>query len=276
LIGRGPYIVADGARPYTNEYVVTVGPTAKARKGTSWERIKPFLRGVDEHWLFNRLTYGIGSGEALVDMASEPDHRVLLHEGEFARLLATVTRDKGTTISANLRTGWDNGILEVRTRQNKQKTHDAHLSVIGHITAEELLRCLSDVEVANGFANRFMFACVQRTKLLPHGGGSILNVTPVTQRLVAAADHAHPLRDVEFRWDSEAHDLWGRVYGDLSRGLPGLLGAVTSRAEPHVMRLSLIYALLDRASQVRVEHLRGRWKSGATASIRPGLSGVRR
>src|SRR5262249_29092942 len=49
--------------------------------------------------------------------------------------------------------------------------------------------------------------------------------------------------------------LWSRVYDDLSEGEPGLLGSATSRAEPHVMRLSLIYALLDRAEKVRVEHL---------------------
>ena len=35
-----------------------------------------------------------------------------------------------------------------------------------------------------------------------------------------------------------------------------MLGSMTSRAEAHVVRLSLIYALLDSASAIRVEHLR--------------------
>src|SRR6185295_14596869 len=37
---------------------------------------------------------------------------------------------------------------------------------------------------------------------------------------------------------------------------PGLLGAVTARGEAQVMRLALVYALLDQSPVIRVEHLR--------------------
>src|SRR5262249_23711831 len=50
--------------------------------------------------------------------------------------------------------------------------------------------------------------------------------------------------------------LWASIYHDLSSGKPGLLGAVLSRAEAQVLRLSVIYALLDMSAAVRVEHLR--------------------
>jgi len=46
------------------------------------------------------------------------------------------------------------------------------------------------------------------------------------------------------------------VYEDLSSGCPGLFGAVTSRAEPQVMRLALVYALLDQSKTISIEHLR--------------------
>jgi hypothetical protein len=42
--------------------------------------------------------------------------------------------------------------------------------VVGHTTAEELKRNLDDVQIASGLANRFVFFCVQRSKLLPDGG----------------------------------------------------------------------------------------------------------
>ena len=45
------------------------------------------------------------------------------------------------------------------------------------------------------------------------------------------------------------------MYPQLSDGKPGLLGAVTARAEAHVLRLSVLYALLDRASAVCRQHL---------------------
>src|SRR5262249_10825415 len=52
-----------------------------------------------------------------------------------------------------------------------------------------------------------------------------------------------------------AKELWAEVYGRLSADRPGLLGAVTSRGEAHVVRLSMLYALLDRCRVVKPEHL---------------------
>ncbi len=49
--------------------------------------------------------------------------------------------------------------------------------------------------------------------------------------------------------------MWCSVYPGLSEGRPGLLGAVTSRAESQVMRVALIYALLDRSQCVCRKHL---------------------
>jgi DNA replicative helicase MCM subunit Mcm2 (Cdc46/Mcm family) len=42
----------------------------------------------------------------------------------------------------------------------------------------------------------------------------------------------------------------------LSEGKPGLLGAITARAEAQVLRLSCIYALLDCSNAVGVDHLK--------------------
>src|SRR5262249_19133922 len=41
----------------------------------------------------------------------------------------------------------------------------------------------------------------------------------------------------------------------LSEGEPGLLGAILARAEAHVLRLSIIYAVLDRSPVISAEHL---------------------
>jgi hypothetical protein len=49
--------------------------------------------------------------------------------------------------------------------------------------------------------------------------------------------------------------LWAAEYYDLSDAAPGLLGAVTSRAEAQVMRLSLLYALLDGKNVIGEDHL---------------------
>src|SRR5262249_7951345 len=56
--------------------------------------------------------------------------------------------------------------------------------------------------------------------------------------------------------DSEAQALWNEVYPVLSEGKPGLLGAILNRAEAQVLRLSLLYALLDLSPVVRPSHLK--------------------
>jgi hypothetical protein len=55
--------------------------------------------------------------------------------------------------------------------------------------------------------------------------------------------------------DEEARQLWHEVYGPLTRERPGLLGALLARAEAQVVRLSLIYAVLDGCQTIRHEHL---------------------
>ena len=49
--------------------------------------------------------------------------------------------------------------------------------------------------------------------------------------------------------------MWRAVYEDLSAGGPGLLGAATNRAEAQVLRLSVLYAILDRSTTITAPHL---------------------
>lgn len=56
--------------------------------------------------------------------------------------------------------------------------------------------------------------------------------------------------------DDQAKRFWADVYEGLAAPHGGLFGAVTSRAEAQVLRLSLVYALLDESAVIRVEHLR--------------------
>jgi hypothetical protein len=48
---------------------------------------------------------------------------------------------------------------------------------------------------------------------------------------------------------------WERIYCDLSSERPGLLGAVIGRAEAQVIRLALIYAVLDNQPLIGLAHL---------------------
>jgi hypothetical protein len=52
-----------------------------------------------------------------------------------------------------------------------------------------------------------------------------------------------------------ARRAWREVYPALSGGEPGLLGAIIGRADAQVIRLSLIYSLLDRRAEIDIAHL---------------------
>jgi hypothetical protein len=108
--------------------------------------------------------------------------------------------------------------------------------------------------MANGYANRFLFACVKRSKLLPHGGTMSEDITG---RLGAQTLEAlTTARNVErLTMTDTADQHWQKIYPTLSQGLPGLLGAITDRAEAQTIRLALVYALLDQARQIDVVHI---------------------
>jgi DNA-binding transcriptional ArsR family regulator len=186
----------------------------------------------------------------------EADKRLLVYEPEFALVLRVMARE-GNSLSAILRQAWDSGNLRTLTRNSPLKATGAHVSIIAHVTRAELLRYLDSTEMANGFANRFLWLCVSRSKCLPDDEDRRVDehkLEPLTRRLVDAVQFANGVG--EMGKDAQACADWRAVYPALSEGKPGMLGAVTSRAEAQTMRVGCLYALLDKSERTRREHLR--------------------
>src|SRR5262249_32824568 len=147
----------------------------------------------------------------------------------IAQQLKLISRE-GNILSAVVRQAWDSGNLRTLTKNSPAQATGAHISIVGHITASELRRYLNQTEIGNGFANRFLWLCVQRSKVLPEGGKlDEDDLLQITERLKITIEWA---RRVKRMYRSEkARRLWAEVYPELSEGRAGLLGAVTSRAE---------------------------------------------
>ena len=58
------------------------------------------------------------------------------------------------------------------TKNNAVQATDAHISILGHITKDELLRKINEIEAANGVANRFIWVSARRAQFLPDRGPS--------------------------------------------------------------------------------------------------------
>lgn len=280
VIGRTGHFYAEADQHYTNLFSVIVGRTAKGRKGTSLGHVQRVFAEVDPAWSSARTVGGLSTGEGLIfavrdevreskeirekgritaykAVVTDPgvtDKRLLVVEPEFARVLQVCERETNT-LSAVIRQSWDSGSLRIITKNKPASATGAHISIIAHITKDELRRLLTTTAVANGFANRFLWVCASRSKMLPDGGRvDTVDFEPLIKKLRDAGTFAKEPR--ELRRTKLARALWHEVYEELSTGKPGLLGCVTSRAEPQVMRLACVYAVLDCSPAIRVAHLR--------------------
>jgi hypothetical protein len=259
--GRGAWFTVEATRHHPNEFVVLVGDSAKARKGSSWDHVARVLTRADAS-LSARILTGLSSGEGLIwavrdgtrDDRGPSDQRLLVVEPEFASVLKHTTRDINT-LSPVLRSAWDGRPLALLTRTAPARATAAHISVIGHITAAELRHHTTTVELANGFLNRFLLVACRRVRLLPEGGRrDPLKGSPLAQRLARHLTAAR--RAGELRLDPDARELWWDAYTRLSEPDPGIVGALDARAEAHTIRLALIYALVDGAAAITPAHLR--------------------
>ena len=223
-VGPTPHAVADGARHGANLFAVVVGDTSRARKGTSRAQVRRPYEVADPEWSNNRVKGGLASGEGLIAALTRSgdgpvDRRLYVVEPEFARVLGVAGRE-GSTLSPIVRQAWDSGTLRVITRREPLEVSDAHVSILGHITEEELQRRLTDTEAANGFANRFIYVCARRSKLLPSGGSlPELEIGRIGRLCRHALEDGR--RIVEVRRSSEAEELWNQLYREMADGDPG-------------------------------------------------------
>ena len=263
----GPFVKVGETDHPPRLFVAVCGASSKARKGTSARpvlRLFQFTNGLGGKVLpaaFSRgplssgegLAYRLrdkGNGEGEID---SNDRRLFLLDEELAAALASMRRD-GNILSMTLRSFWDNGDYEPLTKNQQIRVHGAHLCLITHITIREVQRSLDTVQIFNGFANRFLWICSRRGKLVPRPNPMPLaEFSSLQTELWKRVRLAQARKEVSFTPAAESY--WASRYGQLSEELPGLTGEITARAEAQCIRLALIYALVDGEGQIDVSHL---------------------
>lgn len=252
-------------------FVCLVGKSSVGKKGTSWGTPELIFRNIDEPWSRNRVANGLSSGEGLIHEVRDPqtrtskdgkvetidegiqDKRLLVIEEEFAQTLKVLQRE-GNTLSTILRQAWDKGDLRTMTRNNPLRATGGHVSVIGHIVREELLKHLSDTEQGNGFGNRFLWFLVKRSKMIPSPTGVPLNsLNSLISQVEQAIEFSRKVGTLSR--DKECEEKWQGIYAELTKERPGLIGSLLARSHVQVLRLSSLYALLDQSDKIRIPHL---------------------
>ena len=272
---KGPYIrIGETVHP-PRLYTVIAGASAKARKGTS---AKPVLRLFKDNPYKRRdaippapHTGGpLSSGEGLAyrlrerdentdekgenKPAPRQDKRQFVLDEEFAAAIACAKRE-GNILSMTLRSLWDSGDYEPLTKNSQISVRGAHVGIVTHITIPEVRRKLDTMQISNGFANRFLWICARRVKLVPYPEampsaefGTLREELWRRVRLAQGRD--------ELRFTPEAREYWTAAYPALSRDTPGTGGDIIARGEAQCVRLALIYALLDAKDSIDAPHLK--------------------
>jgi hypothetical protein len=272
-IGRKPFFAVGGDDHHTNLEIALVGPTSFARKGQSYGCVKHTFDKVQLQLgiPYNEAT-GLSSGEGLINAVRDPrsennkkgesvvadagvsDKRLLVFESEFASVLRRMVRE-GNTLSEITRQAWDSGNLGTMTRNAPLRATNTHISLITHVTPSDLQLYLNDVSTMNGFANRFIFLATRRVCSLPDPGRpSDSSLRAFASRLAHAIEFSQLVR--EMKRSTEAVTAWEELYKRLSEPRTGRQhNAVVARAAAHVLRLSMIYALLDESCIIETRHL---------------------
>jgi hypothetical protein len=278
ILGRDLYI-NQGVYNHLNEFVCLVGDSGVA-KGTSWEAISGLLGLIDEEWSKRCIKPGIATGEALIntiidsreiilkgkkngdtglaETVTEPgvdDKRALMLETEFSRLLAVCARS-GNTLSEVLRQAFDsNKHLATNAKSDHCIATHPHVSLIGHITPTELKDRMHDISYSNGFGNRFLWAEAYSSKSLQFGSLPewYAQETLVTNLRDAVAWSREKPRCLQ--WTDGGSAAWVDWYNKRTDEC-GIAGALLKRGRAHVLRLAMIYAILDGRVAITERHLK--------------------
>lgn len=277
-IGRGPFQRIGDAVIHCRPFALIVGKSGKARKGTSettpravFKLTDAKLRTLNNNKDVTRIGGGgLSTGEGLAWVIRDPrdgddkgkgsdegvkDKRLVVIESEFSNVLAQVKRD-GNTLSAVVRNVFDGRDLEPMTKTSQTKASRPHVVIVGHITGFELREKSTENDAANGLLNRFLILYVYRPKLVPLPEPTPERVLDdLAGQLAGAIDYAsqgnvHASNTHEVTMTPEARDLWCELYPQITRDRDGKGGNLLARSEMYARMLAMIFALMDRRSEI--------------------------
>jgi hypothetical protein len=220
---------------------------------------------------------GLASGEGVIHAVRDPktktlkdgsvsvvdegvlDKRRLFVETELAGRTFIAMRREGSTLSAVLRQAWESSTLAVATKQNDDKATGAHITIVGHATVQELLGTLRPADIAGGFANRFLFFVVRRSKMLPvQTEPKQSELQTLAMRLRKSLENARKVSRVKLG-DGPPTKLWCEMYSNLDLEAADQdeeQRPFLSRGAAQMLRLAMILALVDGKTEIQCAHLR--------------------
>lgn len=290
FMGRGVSLQVGRITHTPNIFVVQVGPTGTARKGTADGEIRHFLTAVDRDFAFDNTASGFGSGEALIERVSDPeyddkdklksgtpDQRLYIQESEFSKLLRIADR-QGNILSDVIRLAFDadRPLANAAKGSRKLKSSKHCISLFGGITPDELIRLFPALAAVSGTGNRYLWVWSDPDKLLPWGGRNI-DITSIARKVSTNVNrlrgNPNPLQ-----YSNTAREWWEAHYPTLRQAshVPDNVRPMVTRVSDQTQRIALIYAATEGSQQVTVDHLEAglAWVEHSTQTVQAVLGGL--
>jgi hypothetical protein len=282
LIGRSAYFSVSSTKHFTNLFCCLVGRTSRARKGLALGVAQWVLGRLEPLWATANVRSGLSSGEGLIWRVRDPiiktqpvkekgrytgefetyvedegikDKRLLVAETEFASALSVMGRS-GNTLSAVIRDAFDSKEqLGSLVKNSPGAATKAHISIIEQITRHELQARMKECEQWDGFANRFIWVCTNRARVMSDPPD--LSEAGVNDDLLELAKTTQWAKEVEeMERDEPAAQLWDSIYCQFAEDdAEDVVSATTDRGDVIMLRLQMLYALSNRERIIKEEHV---------------------
>lgn len=296
-IGSGPYYKIGGTYHRCNLFLALCGETGTARKGSAHDWVREIFGQIDAGFINNCMLGGLSSGEGVIHAVRDPkvnkkgevtdegvvDKRRVFFESELAGRTFTAMKREGNTLSSVLRQAWESTNLAVATKQNDDRATGALISIIGHATVKELLGTLRHSDIVGGFANRFLYFVVRRSKLLPiQTEPEEVALRDICIKVRKALEDARRVSRVTLA-EGPATERWEEIYRELDREANNEDNAIApflSRGAPQILRMAMILTLADGGKEIGVPQLNcaaGLWnycRRSVEYMMEAGLSGA--
>ena len=246
--GRTPVFPTGAMEQRCNLHCALVGTTG-SRKSTAVKTVQWLFTHLGMDLPKDRFFQGLVSGETIRLAASHSAAQVYFHDD-----LGSLLSEHRRTLSSTLRSAWDGTTFSLHPGA---EIVNPHIGIIVGATPGEL-RWLSSLEPAAGLCSRFLWIHSRRAATIPTGAhpeAVSARLLPYVSDLRAAIDFVEARAPrYEYSRDVAAEELWVDLYHDLQK-IASRDNGLFRRAATQIVRLSMVYAILDRAHVIKPPHL---------------------
>jgi len=272
-LGFGPHVAEGATLRHGNLFLALIGGTGSG-KGSSLGWVQWMMTAIDEPHLDERVVTAVGSGQGLLGKITDTvygkdssgrqvvviegcdDKRVLYVEEELGQLFSKMMSQD--TVEKMITKAWDSGTLETLTKHESMRCQSPHVSIIGHITPDELYDRLEKRLVDNGFSNRWLYALIKPTQIKhlepqPHELDGALAAAENVGKGVRTV--AQDLEAGQLRMDAEAEKLFTETASFMyAHRHVGAMEKQVVRWRSQIFKLALVYAAIDGQTTIAAEH----------------------